>query len=322
MRPASKIKFIVGFLVNDKMAAETASLLAEYAGGSQLSPYASANVVFFDQFYRVNAAKIIMPQRDVPGVNVDEIRAKADHFRRFVDSQDAADFGDLLAREIRRVSFNEFYTELRACAMKVREHCVRTNTQIVVYMSDAHKSYLWVTLLVWPVIRAFVSDVMLSKSTTPQIGPGPWILLMADDAAYSGNQAAFTVKYVHDKFSDYNPDALYVLIPFISTIARKRLLSASKHKTVLVASSVMDNVADFYPAGLPKQLRDVDVTARQCMTYFDHKFADYVSLPAMWMKNASQSDGFYRSFKYTLPSPVPASDITAAFTDNIWVARF
>jgi hypothetical protein len=306
------------------MASEAAAQLADLVTPSQLSPHASANVLFFDQFYRVNTHKIIMPQKTVPAVDVEAIRRQADYFRQFEDSQVAADFGDLLAREIRRVSFNEFYSELHSCAMKVREHCMRTNTQLVVYMSDAHKSYLWTTLLVWPVVRAFVVDVMLSSSLVPQIQPGPWMILMVDDAAYSGSQAATIIKHISYRYEEYSPDALYVLIPFMSTRARKRMLKASRTKLILGFSSIMDNIGDFYPLGVPKSLRESqDVSANQCMTYFDHKFADYVSLPLHWMKNdAAQTDGFYRSFRYTLPSPIPDSNITQAFTDNIWVQRF
>jgi hypothetical protein len=299
--------------VIDKMAAETASLLAEYAGGSQLSPYANDNVVFFDKFYKANVHKLIMPQR----LRADDID-RAAVLRKIEDAKSRFDFGtvafgEMLLREVRHVTFDEFYTELRKAATKVRRHCMETGTQLVIYVRQPQSSYMWVTLLVWPILRQFVTDVNVYNSVDAPLVHGKWVVLYVDDAAYSGKQAAEGVAALSRWLGRMDPEvaqhaSIGVLIPFMSRNARERLVHAAKFTLVIASSSIMDTVGDFFPRGVGAS----GVRTDHCMTYFDHKYADGTSLPRDWIRVHNSDDlGWYRR-KWQYVVPADESDSAAA----------
>ena len=277
-------------------------------------------VAAFQRFYTENQQRL--RPTETYGVNIEalntwqsslgqrgETRSETRDFER--------QFGRVVARGIQHISFAEFLESLRRASYEARDLSLREDLPIVLYVplfSSAtdvvfwRKSNFWVSLLIWPFIADRVADVVDDSTLTAYTNRGvnrrPFLFLLADDGAFSGQQLAGLLPELGDVGER---DAVMLVLGALSSVARTHFEQTWRNIPILYMHSSRRRPAR--PLVLPSQpihmptlgevaratltddaeldmflryLRSTHplafgVEADTTLAYFDHKLPDQVS---------------------------------------------
>lgn len=216
-------------------------------------------------------------------------------------NEDLTEYANLIAQNLRHIGFREFYDRLVQCAIEVVEICEREGREIIALAPGGfHVSNGWVLLLVWPIIRPFVTRVIIETGTFGYSSADqgwakvsrPTLAVFCDDASFTGSQASQYVLTldVQEGFDGTNNFKMCYLIPFIGPTASWRLLRILGGNAILLNNSeripglfnlLVEKIGRpraeqlFFSAGRNKAARYW--TIGECLIYFDHKLPDRTS---------------------------------------------
>jgi len=205
------------------------------------------------------------------------------------------------------ISFELFLNKINECIYELLVYYINQNPKIskytrplIIYNSNYKlfgKSNYWIYTYVFQFIKYITNDNVRVElwNGFDDIGlVENDFVIMIDDCIYSGSQMG------GDIMSLYNPKNikinLYLLVPFISEVGEKRVISDFKHNSYLYKSrsklifaknvhkpKIIDNVLtekeyiifnDYYKAFIHLKGKS--------LIYFDHKLADPVSIPTLF----------------------------------------
>lgn len=177
-------------------------------------------------------------------------------------------FAEVLEHSIRYISFPAFMERIQSLSKDIME-CIASHTTVCFLLGEwLEKSNLWVCLLCIGEMRkmgleeyadnifCFGSRRIPSIARLKSTRPGPIVLIAFDDMAYSGQQ--FEDYEVAERFmrctSPYYLRAyaqidFYIAVPFVTTVARKKLMSPPSPNGKPVEPPLISGLqAKFFPS--------------------------------------------------------------------------
>jgi hypothetical protein len=216
-------------------------------------------------------------------------------------SQDALTLSALFAKYARYVSYDAFVGELGRLVQIVQGYRMGEGgipkRKIALFMhQNLGRSSTWVALLMWPRLVRHVDALVASFAEIHELakkdGWGNMLVVVVDDAAYTGKQIYQTITEYHIKFEeDFSEDGLlfFIAIPFMSQQAVDRNTAFNASFTMVPNNTGSDQMKT-----MQELLEQDDPTALDLFpsseffsefrldhtpVYFAHKLADLVSVP-------------------------------------------
>lgn len=254
-----------------------------------MNPVAAVSARFFDRIYELNSSRLVMPvnkRYPIDQVAVDEwvIGLQTNGAPELV-----VRFAQTFQQNARHISFEEFYHELYKCAVRLRNSCAKTNKRIVMLIPEdtstpvMRKSGFWVGLLIWPIVRPFVVEVVQGFQDVDMslVESGNTVFLYADDASFTGNQASDLARL--DAYEKSGKEVEFcMVIPFMTEQAREEIrtywgdeIQFYSSSTDLLPLSAFFSREEVFEVALYPGF--AQLKPEQCMVYFDHKMPDSVS---------------------------------------------
>lgn len=257
----------------------------------------------FDKFYEDNKTRIMMTETFPRNEEAIEKMLQV----CVTEDECTQKLCRLLAVGLQHINFSVFRESLLAAAHEAVAICIQESRKIVVVINgDIFRSNTWCTLLVWPVIRSYVIAIVEAGDlTVTNEKKEKLIYVYIDDAIYSGQQfkMALDDTFLFDEeamkeFSSEKEDRpKYRLIvaaitnkamqmiardyPFVIFPWQKILLKTSDE----LAKSIFNADYDEFTACLEtsRQFKISRFEMQSCLTYFDHKIPDDVSVNNVMM---------------------------------------
>jgi hypothetical protein len=251
---------------------------------------AQPSALLMDELYQLNSGKLIMPvnkRYPVDKVAVEEWIGDLANFLSGEEREAVLDFALVFQQNMQYISFDTFYRELRKCAMKLRKMCIAQGREILLLVPEqTSKSNFWVALMIWPIIRQFVTQVVVDFDMVDwsKVQSKDSYLVYVDDASFTGSQASESIWF--QNFPDDKRAQLCFIIPFVSELARKRILDEiidERFEYALFIHSEIElkPLSAFFTEEKIQKIQEypgfVNLRPGQCMAYFDHKMPDQVS---------------------------------------------
>ena len=155
------------------------------------------SVVVFNRLYEENKDRLLMTQ----SFPIDQTELQA--WQAAVSASGdtiAAQASTAVALGVQHIGFTQFYETLLGGAREAVALCQREHRRIVLLVSGTtHKSNFWCALLVWPVLRDYVTRIIFSwkESRVSEEAEAQRSLLVVyvDDGLFSGTQAIVSFGY-------------------------------------------------------------------------------------------------------------------------------
>jgi hypothetical protein len=161
--------------------------------------------------------------------------------------------------------------------------CEQNGYEIVMIVpTNSRKSNFWVSLLVWPFIRDRVAQVdgIGEDILWSRVLPNQTYYLYADDAAFTGNQAADLLRL--NRAPAFARVEVCVLVPFTTKQARDHITRTLGKEPLFMRSRMeLASLSEFFTTAeinsISRYPGFVHLAGMQSMTYFDHKMPDTLS---------------------------------------------
>lgn len=259
----------------------------------------NAVVDAFDLFYKENASKLHMPPESTHPRNEEAIQELQQLLSDGIDRQ----LGELIAVGLTHISFARFYEMLCKNAYEAVVLCRQEKRNIHLFVSGhLYKSNIWCSLLVWPIIRPYVTSISGVKDMPRKLGrDGKVLVLQVDDAIYSGSQMATTMqvagvsKYTTTVALKNTPVIWGVLVAAATQSAESRMLQQAPIVKMIGTVQRIETLEELIERrkrsdGDQPSIDDLwrsewrgFITTKTAfrfsptLVYFDHKMPDYLS---------------------------------------------
>lgn len=261
----------------------------------------------FDAFYNNNINQVRDRTRRAPSHPLDVIRVEkwATEMRRGIEKllsgnnsrQSMIKFVENFRRSIRRVSMNDFCYKVDEIAeefvLYMKENTNHHDCVVLALDTYSDKSSLWVTLLAYEKIRSFITHVLSVDETRKLNQRGKFktpLVIMFDDASYSGNQYGDHVQNMCQQTKQ--SITFWCAIPYVSREAKTFINSEASQN----AMCIFPQSCEYFEPVVEKDELPIDygpdlelltkyfavsdmedyVPSRHAL-YFDHKLADKLS---------------------------------------------
>lgn len=235
-------------------------------------------------------------------------------------------FSDTIREKITHISASEFHHALISIVNYLRNpddtEAPHLSNKCYLYIpSTIDKSQTWVSILITPILTKYDIEIagVLGADDTYNACNSCFDdnipIITCDDMSYTGTQLSLNLKTLIDKFGrrPISSNKILVVIPYITKDATKMMYTMFKSlldsdQMFFATRAVFDNLKSqlIEKAGDNKECADIFQNnntkysvpfdyfggGHQCVVYFDHKFADSVSIPAklLWSGCLNEQD--------------------------------
>lgn len=267
---------------------------ADSLKGAELPVVKYSGAREFEQFYEANKESLVMQQGSRYPINRIALAEWIADLALSGANKSARNFANIVAEHLRHVPWADFYGRLRRCATQLAERCKSEQRDILLFVpGEYNKSNTWCALIVWPLIREFVVDVVdeIDQHIVHRIRR-PTMIVYCDDAAFTGSQAHEAIvksAVSYALFSKPNV-SLFYCIPFATQRAYYKLRGVGDGDRARFPPAT-DRIMNLYeinkkrPAeasicfdDLAKEPGFGTVHWFHSLLYFDHKLPDHVSV--------------------------------------------
>lgn len=261
----------------------------------------------FDAFYYNNIDQVRERTRKAPShpLNANRVEQWAKTMKLGIETllsgynsrQSMMSFVDNFTKSIKRVSMNDFRNKVDEIAeefvLYLKENSKAHDCVVLALDSYSDKSSLWVTLLAYERIKNLITHVLSVDETRKFNQRGHYkrpLIIMFDDASYSGNQYGDHVQNMCQQTTQ--KIIFWCAIPYVSREAKQFINSEASPN----AMCIFPQSAEYFEPVIEKDALPIDygpdlelltkyfgvsdmkdsVPSRHAL-YFDHKLADKLS---------------------------------------------
>lgn len=211
-----------------------------------------------------------------------------DKLRQWTESQcsdKAIDLATIITKHIRYVQFSEFYEKLIQCVKEFLRMYDKKKVGMILHFRKESwlKSNFWVSHLALEYIFEN-SDLNVILLTVDEVKDYPLLpLLIIDDMIYSGMQMSENIRDIRIQQND---SELYIITPFTTNRGIEVIKGYGRENITHIWAEVVNTLEELYSNSIMREefIKYFEEKAwTKPLIYFDHKLADFVSVPQRTM---------------------------------------
>jgi hypothetical protein len=186
----------------------------------------------------------------------------------------------------RHVSFDEFLSKYKQICDEIIDHIHNKQYDTVILLAyvdeNLAKSNFWLALYMFPFLKDNVQIVITNAydlHTIMEINMNKTLLILPDDASYSGTQIADIIEEFTDESDNETLDRLDIIVAvgYISQKAIEKIKSKTSHLNICIPS-----VTEYFERfDIPQEMYPFKGNQKVNLLhtlYFDHKLPDAISI--------------------------------------------